>query len=125
MSRGEATSSGWTHDEVQELEQSSGERYEFVDGAIYAVAGSSLNHYPDLSVFCGEPLHHEGLEDLLTNPTLLFEVTSPESRQRDVVVELGEYTALHSLQGYVVVEQTRRESPCTLARLRRYSPRCR
>ncbi len=154
MSRGAAIArSGWTFEEVEALEQRTGERYELVDGAIYAMSGGSLSHgrlcmglavqmdaqlmtgpgagrceplpsdnkvrvrdprdksyrYPDLSVFCGEPQLHEGTESLLTKPTLLFEVTSPDSGERDTVVKLGEYTAIPSLRGYVVIEQARRE----------------
>jgi Uma2 family endonuclease len=154
MGRGAAVvRSGWTFEEVEALEARTGERYELVDGAIYAMSGGSLDHgrlcmglagqmdaqpmsgpaagqceplpsdnkvrvrdpadksyrYPDLSVFCGDPELHEGTETLLTNPTLLFEVTSPTSGERDTVVKLGEYTAIPSLRAYVVIEQTRRE----------------
>ncbi len=146
------TSTHWTFEEVERLENETGGRYELIDGAIFMMSGGSLEHgfliveltaqmsnqlvrgpqrgkcrplpsdnkvrvrdpgtksyrYPDLSVFCGDPSLHEGTSSLLTNPTLLFEVTSPSTKDLDAVVKLGEYSEIPTLQAYILVDQEER-----------------
>ena len=40
--------------------------------------------YPDLSVVCGESIFADEKRTMLTNPTLVVEVTSPSSRSYDM-----------------------------------------
>ncbi len=62
--------------------------------------------YPDVSVVCGEPYTDTNVLDLL-QPILLVEVTSPASASYDRIDKLSYYTALDSLQAYLIVEQQR------------------
>ncbi len=63
--------------------------------------------YPDISVFCGDPVYSEGRTDIITNPVLLVEVLSPESALRDYNEKLEEYTSIETLQAYLIVSQDR------------------
>lgn len=44
---------------------------------------SGLFAYPDLTVVCGEPLYHDNHRDVLTNPTVVFEVLSRSTAAYD------------------------------------------
>jgi Uma2 family endonuclease len=63
--------------------------------------------YPDLTVVCGpvelDPHDKSGMS--VTNPTLLAEVTSDTSFQRDLFDKMGDYAAVASVRQYVVVSQ--------------------
>jgi Uma2 family endonuclease len=61
--------------------------------------------YPDLSVACAPKYekHSQGI-DLLTNPLLIVEVTSPTSGIRDHNVKKRAYQGLESLSDYLVIE---------------------
>ena len=61
--------------------------------------------YPDVLVACG-PDHPE--DDFETEPCLLMEVLSPSTAANDRVGKYGAYTALPSLQTYLLVEQAER-----------------
>ena len=58
--------------------------------------------FPDIIVQCG-PLHFEATAT--DNPTVLFEIVSPGSEQRDRVEKWALYQRLPSLQHYVLVER--------------------
>lgn len=62
--------------------------------------------YPDATVACGEATfaNMRGI-DVLTNPTLLVEVMSPTSRQRDKKKKLELYQKIDSLKEYLIVDQ--------------------
>jgi Uma2 family endonuclease len=63
--------------------------------------------YPDVVVLCGKPelrKHHS-----LVNPTLLVEVTSPNSVEYDRTTKLLIYDAIPSVQEYMIVSQTAHE----------------
>jgi Uma2 family endonuclease len=61
--------------------------------------------YPDVTVFCGDPVYREGRTDTITNPVLLVEVLSPGTALTDRNQKLTEYTQIESLQAYVLVSQ--------------------
>jgi Uma2 family endonuclease len=63
--------------------------------------------YPDVTVFCGDPIYREGRTDTITNPMLLVEVLSPESALRDHNEKLEEYTSIETLQAYLIISQDR------------------
>lgn len=65
--------------------------------------------YPDASVVCGE-IQGEKVSgfDTLVNPTILVEVLSPDSVERDLNVKRRAYQEIPSLREYVVIAQ---ESP--------------
>src|ERR1051326_7717956 len=59
--------------------------------------------YPDVTVACGEAEFADvrGI-DVLTNPTLLVEVMSPTSRQRDQKHKLALYRKIPALKEYLI-----------------------
>lgn len=135
----------WTFEAVESLERLSGERFELIDGQIYAMAGGTPEHagviaevigqlhvqlkgsscrvyssdlkaavrddesfrYPDLSVVCGSVETDD--RGRITNPTVLFEVTSPSTRSVDIETKAEEYLNIESLQGYIVIDLQERQ----------------
>lgn len=63
--------------------------------------------YPDIIALCEEPRFYDGRKDVLTNPTLLFEVLSPSTEAYDRGAKFAIYRALPSLQEYVLIAQDR------------------
>jgi Uma2 family endonuclease len=67
-----------------------------------------LYAYPDLAVVCGEPTFHDERRDVLTNPTVIFEVLSPSTEAYDRGEKSLRYrTQIDSLQAYVLIAQDR------------------
>ncbi len=62
--------------------------------------------YPDFSVVCGEPVTDVRAVNLW-NPTLVGEVASPSSIDRDRGEKLSYYQSIASLQIYLVIDQHR------------------
>ncbi|MCY3834615.1 MAG: Uma2 family endonuclease [Chloroflexi bacterium] len=60
--------------------------------------------YPDLSVVCGEPALDERAINLF-NPTLVAEVISPTTANRDRGFKRDLYRSIPSLQVYLVIDQ--------------------
>ena len=60
--------------------------------------------YPDLTIVCGKPLYEEreGLEQL-TNPSVVFEILSQSTEERDRGIKLHCYLTLPSLLHYVLI----------------------
>ncbi|MGH9762408.1 MAG: Uma2 family endonuclease [Blastocatellia bacterium] len=65
--------------------------------------------YPDVSVVCGE-LRVETIHgiDVLLNPTLIVEVTSPTTESRDRGEKFAAYQQIASFQSYLLVAQNAR-----------------
>lgn len=63
------------------------------------------HRYPDVSVVCGEPHLTDDNPPSLLNPTLLVEVLSESTEAKDKGIKLRKYTAIASLQYYMVVSQ--------------------
>lgn len=62
--------------------------------------------YPDVSVVCGEPQFHDRYQDVLINPTVIFEILSESTEVFDRDEKFRRYqTNLESLQNYVLVSQ--------------------
>jgi Uma2 family endonuclease len=61
--------------------------------------------YPDLAVVCGKPLYADQREDILLNPTVIFEVLSPSTEYYDRIVKFQHYRGIESLQDYILVAQ--------------------
>ncbi len=68
--------------------------------------------YPDASVVCGESLFEDKNETILLNPTVVVEVTSPSSIAYDHIEKAAYYDAVPSIQGYLVLDQTRVFAEC-------------
>ena len=127
-----------------EFERFAGEKHEFLDGSVYAMAGESPNHsticynlagishrqlrgkrcrgfspnikvatndtglfsYPDLIIVCGQPIKYDDKSDVLTNPTVIFEVLSPSTANYDRGEKFLRYTNyIESLEDYILVSQ--------------------
>ena len=71
-------------------------------------SGAGLYTYPDLAILCGPPQYEQlpgqGVKTLL-NPTVLVEVLSESTEARDRGFKFAQYSALPSLQQYVLVHQ--------------------
>ena len=74
--------------------------------------------YPDVSIACPRPEVEGPGGDNLTNPTVVFEVLSPSTEQRDRTVKAMAYRRLPSLQAYVLIAQDRPFVEC----FRRHDP---
>lgn len=69
---------------------------------------SGLFSYPDVVVVCGEPRFHDERRDVLTNPTVVFEVLSPSTEAYDRGEKFLRYrTQIATLREYVLVSQHR------------------
>ncbi len=69
------------------------------------IASKQCYRYPDVTVFCGDPVYLENRTDTITNPVLLVEVLSPGTALQDRNEKLEEYTQIESLEAYVLVAQ--------------------
>lgn len=69
------------------------------------VAMGRLYAYPDISVVCGEAKYDTKLGDMLLNPTVLIEVTSPSTERYDREEKFRRYRRLISLREYLVISQ--------------------
>jgi Uma2 family endonuclease len=81
------------------------------DTRIVVERGARLNaYYPDMVVICGVAQTHANDRDGgVVNPTLLAEVTSPNTEKRDRGIKLEDYRSLASLREYLVVSHVRHE----------------
>ncbi|HET7232269.1 MAG TPA: Uma2 family endonuclease [Longimicrobium sp.] len=61
--------------------------------------------YPDVVVLCGEPGYFDRRNDVVTNPTAVFEVLSPSTERHDRTTKAAAYRAIPSLRAYVFVSQ--------------------
>src|SRR5262249_11116874 len=140
----------YTEDQYLSMERESGERHEYLDGQIYAMAGESPEHgaictnltvaiglqlrgtrcqaftkdmkvrsgplpqrrysqkglysYPDLVIVCGEPQFLDDHRDVLINPRLIIEVSSPSTEAFDYSEKFRRYRTFNpSLTDYLIV----------------------
>ena len=63
--------------------------------------------YPDVVVYCQPPVFTGDKPDTLTNPSLLVEVLSSSTAQRDISDKLAAYAEIESLRAYWVAAQDR------------------
>lgn len=136
----------FSNEEYLNFERFAGEKHEFIDGSVYAMAGESSNHsticfnlnttigmqlrgkgcrgfspnmkvatneaglysYPDLIIVCGKPLFHDHKRDVITNPTVIFEVLSPSTENYDRGEKFLRYTNyIDTLEDYVLISQAK------------------
>jgi Uma2 family endonuclease len=66
----------------------------------------SMFAYPDLTIVCGEPQFHDTQQDVLINPTVIFEVLSPSTESYDRGDKFRRYRfGCETLTDYVLVSQ--------------------
>ena len=61
--------------------------------------------HPDATVVCGEPQFDDGRNDVLLNPSVIFEVLSPSTEDYDRGKKLLHYRSIPSLKAYLLVSQ--------------------
>ena len=61
--------------------------------------------YPDASIVCGQPVYSDEVEDIVLNPTVLFEILSPSSAAYDRGIKFLSYQGIESLREYVLISQ--------------------
>ncbi len=67
---------------------------------------AGLFSYPDLIIVCGQPTYHDKTSDVVTNPTVIFEVLSPSTESYDRGEKFLRYTNnIASLEDYVLISQ--------------------
>ena len=65
-----------------------------------------LFSYPDLAIVCGQPKYLDKKGDVLTNPTVIFEVLSPSTEHYDRGEKFLRYiNGIKSLTEYVLISQ--------------------
>jgi len=71
------------------------------------VGDASLFAYPDLTIYCGEPLFHDDHRDVLLNPVVISEVLSRSTEAYDRGEKFERYKTIETLKDYVRVSQDR------------------
>jgi Uma2 family endonuclease len=66
---------------------------------------SRMYSYPDATVVCGKPLLADDRQDILLNPTAIFEVLSPSTEKYGRGLKFQEYRSIESLRDYILVAQ--------------------
>jgi Uma2 family endonuclease len=66
---------------------------------------SGLDTYPDVFVFCDEPVYADAAGRIITNPTLIIEVLSPSTANYDRGEKFEQYRTIPSLREYLLVAQ--------------------
>jgi len=61
--------------------------------------------YPDATVVCGQPILADERQDILLNPTVIFEILSPSTERYDRGLKLQHYRRIESLRDYILVDQ--------------------
>jgi Uma2 family endonuclease len=69
------------------------------------VPRTEMYTYPDVVVFCGEPMLEDDHFDTLLNPTVIIEVLSPSTERYDRGDKWAHFRQLETLQTYVLVSQ--------------------
>ncbi len=73
-----------------------------------ATNDAGLFSYPDLAIVCGKPALLDEKGDVLTNPTVIFEVLSPSTEKYDRGEKFLRYTNyIETLKDYVLISQDR------------------
>jgi Uma2 family endonuclease len=65
-----------------------------------------LFRYADLSVACNPEIEEINEIGVLTNPVLIVEILSPSSMRADNKQKRTEYTAISSMQDYLIINQS-------------------
>ena len=61
--------------------------------------------YPDLTIVSGSPAVADVRQDILLNPTVIFEVLSPSTEHYDRGLKFRRYREIESLTDYILVDQ--------------------
>lgn len=72
---------------------------------VQADVGDGFRMYPDVMVICGAPKYTDAVRDMVTNPTVVFEVLSPSTERHDRGKKARAYQQIPSLEAYVFISQ--------------------
>lgn len=64
----------------------------------------TLFTYPDISIICNEPDLTDSEKDTYTNPTIIFEILSPATRNYDLGGKFLLYKQIETLKEYILVD---------------------
>ena len=70
------------------------------------VALRRMYAYPDATVVCGKPLLADDRQDILLNPTAIFEVLSPSTESYDRGAKFRNYLTIETLKDYLLLDQS-------------------
>lgn len=70
-----------------------------------AVSPTGLYTYPDVTVVCGGPQFSDDSREEVINPKLIFEVSSPSTKDYDSGTKFTQYRTLSSFAEYIMVAQ--------------------
>lgn len=62
--------------------------------------------YPDATVVCGKSVLADDQQDVLLNPTVIFEILSPTTETYDRGLKFQRYRTIATLQEYILVDQS-------------------
>ena len=65
---------------------------------------NTLFTYPDITVYCGEPVSTSFDEDSVINPTVIIEILSPSTKGYDHGEKFQLYRDIPSLKQYILVD---------------------
>ncbi len=69
-----------------------------------ATPSSNSYMYPDVSIVCGDIKKKDGEFDTCTNPTVIIEVMSDSTRDRDMGYKFFYYQQIPSLKEYILID---------------------
>jgi Uma2 family endonuclease len=75
------------------------------DSDLRVRVSSRMYTYPDLTVVCGKPKLADERQDIVVNPTIIFEVLSPSTERYDRGIKFRRYREIESLTDYILVDQ--------------------
>ncbi|HLH04439.1 MAG TPA: Uma2 family endonuclease [Bryobacteraceae bacterium] len=96
-----AVASTWTGILLSEIARGSG--YVFSSDARIRTGSSGSYVYPNVSVTIGPPKTHEGIDDVLINPTAIVEVLSPSTADYDHGKRFHLYREIPTFADYLLV----------------------
>lgn len=75
------------------------------DLRVYSVSKESY-FYPDATIICGELEFSDEAKDTVTNPTVVFEILSPSTKDYDLGTKLYHYMQIKSMEQYIIIDST-------------------
>jgi Uma2 family endonuclease len=73
-------------------------------GTNMRVKSISLYAYPDILIFCGEPLFEDNFFDTLLNPSVIIEILSESTANYDKGLKFELYREIPSLEEYILID---------------------
>jgi Uma2 family endonuclease len=74
------------------------------DGQKVYIEAENVAVYPDALVVCEQPIFHDNLESILTNPILIVEILSRSTHLYDRTAKFDLYKLLPSFKEYVLID---------------------